>query len=167
MIINLTQHPATPDQVEAGVFDLAGDELAALREALTFHELPSEEDIRNRAEFVAELACCDVLTGFKNPGISLLIGGFRRMGQHKPMLVMKPSLAFHGRFPIRGVSFVLLSNRCNLEMRENDVSQSTLKPKLDSGQRLSPLNHLCSPRLERTSRPDALPSATDRLSRRR
>lgn len=55
-IVNLTQYPATPDQKSAGVVDLQGDKLEALREALTFEEIPTAEEIYKRAEYVAELA---------------------------------------------------------------------------------------------------------------
>jgi hypothetical protein len=63
MIINLTQHPATAEQKAAGVVDLAGDELASLRNALTFCALPEAHEIRHRAEFVAELAAANGLGG--------------------------------------------------------------------------------------------------------
>ena len=56
MIINLTQHTATPEQQHAGVADLVGDELAALKDALTFDAVPSIEEIENRAKYIAELA---------------------------------------------------------------------------------------------------------------
>ena len=56
MIINLTQHPATAEQAAAGVVDLSGDALNALRDALTFHALPTREEIRSRAEYIAALA---------------------------------------------------------------------------------------------------------------
>ena len=57
MILNLTQHPATADQVEVGVIDLAGEELAALKECLTFGNLPAAQEILDRAHDIAELAC--------------------------------------------------------------------------------------------------------------
>lgn len=57
MILNLTQHAASADQIAAGVVDLAGLVLAALKQALTFDKCPSADDIRQRAEYVAELAC--------------------------------------------------------------------------------------------------------------
>ncbi len=61
LIINLTQHAATPDQIDDGVRNLAPDELSALRGALTFDELPSAEEISARAEFIANLAVCNGL----------------------------------------------------------------------------------------------------------
>ncbi len=63
MILNLTQHPASADQIAVGVMDLAGDELASLKESLTFVELPDAQEIRDRAEHIAELACMNGLGG--------------------------------------------------------------------------------------------------------
>jgi len=63
MILNLTQHPATPDQLEAGVVDLPPLVLSALKEALTFTGPSTREEIRARAEFIAELACQNQLGG--------------------------------------------------------------------------------------------------------
>jgi len=66
-IINLTQHPATEDQLSAGVVDLDGAELEALKAALTFTRLPSKAEIRERAALVAEIAAqkgfCAVMIG--------------------------------------------------------------------------------------------------------
>ena len=55
-ILNLTQHPATTDQIAAGVKDLQGPALAILKECLNFDTLPTVEDIRQRAELIAMLA---------------------------------------------------------------------------------------------------------------
>jgi len=63
MIINLTQHSASFDQVAVGVVDLAGDHLAGLKEALTFDSCPDVQDILDRAEYIAELACYNGLSG--------------------------------------------------------------------------------------------------------
>lgn len=63
MILNLTQHPATPEQHAEGVQDLAGLELAALKGALTFSDTPSAEEIRARAEEIAQIACSNGLAG--------------------------------------------------------------------------------------------------------
>lgn len=52
-IINLTQHNATQDQKDAGVFDL---ENAELRKLLTFNDLPTKAEIQERAESIAQLA---------------------------------------------------------------------------------------------------------------
>lgn len=54
-ILNLTQHLATPDQVAAGVVDLSGRHLERLLAAITFENLPSEREIRQRAKKVLAL----------------------------------------------------------------------------------------------------------------
>ena len=56
MIVNLTQHPATAEQIAAGVADLPAEQRAALVEALTFESLPTASEILAAAEDVAELA---------------------------------------------------------------------------------------------------------------
>ena len=55
-ILNLTQHPATPEQVAAGVVDLPADSQARLRALLTFDTLPSADDILSRAAQLAAMA---------------------------------------------------------------------------------------------------------------
>jgi len=63
MILNLTQHNATPDQEAAGVRDLPPVQRSALNALLTFAELPSQEEILARAADIAELACFNGLGG--------------------------------------------------------------------------------------------------------
>lgn len=57
MILNLTQHPASADQITAGVCDLPAPQRAALTEALTVDALPDREAIEARCDYIAELAC--------------------------------------------------------------------------------------------------------------
>jgi hypothetical protein len=52
-MINLTQHPASPEQIAAGVVDGPREEIARL---LTFDTLPTALDIHERAMALAELA---------------------------------------------------------------------------------------------------------------
>ena len=54
--INLTQHPATLDQVAAGVFDLSKVARAELQTLLTFASLPDRAEIEFRANRIADLA---------------------------------------------------------------------------------------------------------------
>ncbi len=68
MILNLTQHSATTEQLAAGVVDLDTLNLALCREALTFQTLPTMATIRTRARFLASLC---VMAGAKKA----LIGG--------------------------------------------------------------------------------------------
>ena len=56
MILNLTQHPASPEQLEAGVVDLEGVDLEELKELLTFSELPGAGEPEARARAIAEIA---------------------------------------------------------------------------------------------------------------
>lgn len=56
MIINLTQHEASRDQIAAGVIDLPAATRAELQSLLTFGELPDGQEIRTRAERIADLA---------------------------------------------------------------------------------------------------------------
>lgn len=55
-IINLTQHPATPEQLEAGVIDTSREDKIELGRMLTFSSLPSRQDVATRAEYLARLA---------------------------------------------------------------------------------------------------------------
>lgn len=53
-ILNLTQHAATPEQIDQGVFEPAlKEEVAAL---LTFNELPEADEIHRRSQKLAEIA---------------------------------------------------------------------------------------------------------------
>lgn len=55
-ILNLTQHPATAEQVQAGVVDLPEPERAELCKLLTFSECPSRNEVSERAADIAALA---------------------------------------------------------------------------------------------------------------
>lgn len=63
MIVNLTQHPATSDQLAAGVQDLPAEVRDALVALLTFANCPDRQEIFERAEDIAELACYNGLGG--------------------------------------------------------------------------------------------------------
>lgn len=63
MILNLTQHKASDDQIKEGVVDLEGEQHAALVELLTFKGLPEAGEIMDRAYDIAELACYNGLGG--------------------------------------------------------------------------------------------------------
>jgi len=52
-ILNLTQHPATPDQVAAGVVE--PKDKARVRELLTFNELPTPEELKERVKALTEI----------------------------------------------------------------------------------------------------------------
>lgn len=69
-ILNLTQHEATPAQIEAGVEDLRPALRAKVGELLTFQTLPSREELTSRAEavvaFLRSLECdaCHLTGGY-------------------------------------------------------------------------------------------------------
>jgi hypothetical protein len=56
MIINLTQHAATAEQIEAGVLNTSGAVKQRLQALLTFDTLPSREEIKNSALEIARMA---------------------------------------------------------------------------------------------------------------
>lgn len=53
-ILNLTQHAATTEQVDAGVVE--PENKTAVQAALTFDAIPSADEMRQRAEFLAAIA---------------------------------------------------------------------------------------------------------------
>lgn len=55
MIVNLTQHQATPDQAAQGVVDLPTELRAELSRLLTIDSLPTAEEIEDRCAAVADL----------------------------------------------------------------------------------------------------------------
>ena len=78
MILNLTQHPASSEQVDRGVVDLRDEQLGALKELLTFDFCPNSAEIKDRAEAIAELASFNGLSGDEgdSPVVTLaMIGG--------------------------------------------------------------------------------------------
>lgn len=56
IIYNLTQHKSTPEQVAQGVKDLEPQAASVVRELLTFEDIPSKEEMDDRAKRIARLA---------------------------------------------------------------------------------------------------------------
>lgn len=80
MILNLTQHPATPEQKAAGVLDLTGSALALLKQALTFDTLPTPGDVEEAAQVIAGIAALNAAPDDREGGggglaLYALIGG--------------------------------------------------------------------------------------------
>ena len=73
MILNLTQHEATPQQIAEGVVDLTPEDRAQLRVLLTFDELPSAVQITTVASAICALALMAGLAG--PPVAAAMIGG--------------------------------------------------------------------------------------------
>lgn len=62
-MLNLTQHAATPEQIEAGVRDLAAEQRAELSALLTFAERPTRAEVIARAAEIAAFATQHVWEG--------------------------------------------------------------------------------------------------------
>lgn len=72
MIINLTQHNASPEQITAGVVDVPAELKAELTALLTFTSLPTKEEIDEAAMNVAAMA---VLCTQGSDAPAAMIGG--------------------------------------------------------------------------------------------
>jgi hypothetical protein len=96
MIINLTQHDASPEQIEAGVVDLRGPFLKDLRELLTFTELPTPDDMNLRALLISRLALGGL---FGRQDKYAMIGGAPFF-----MTVLQDALLHHGITPVYAFS---------------------------------------------------------------
>lgn len=72
-MLNLTQHAATPEQLAAGVIDPTGAVAADIRELLTFDQLPSRQEIADRARHLADLARS--VLDREDSGDAVMIGG--------------------------------------------------------------------------------------------
>ena len=69
-ILNLTQHPASPEQVAAGVINLSEGKKTRLVGLITFDTLPNAEEINTRAQAVAAL-----VAGMPEKYTRAMIGG--------------------------------------------------------------------------------------------
>ena len=72
MIINLTIHPATTAQIEAGVVDLPDHQYHALRALLLFEEIPTQREIAATARKIRLLAEAVVKPGSSH---QVMLGG--------------------------------------------------------------------------------------------
>lgn len=74
MILNLTQHKATPDQIAAGVVEPSPDSKERIRKLITFDSLPSERELLYAASEVA-MEAAEYFENNPDPNPSALIGG--------------------------------------------------------------------------------------------
>lgn len=74
-IVNLTQHPATSEQIDAGVFDMPADRIDALHALLTFSEIPDAATLRGRACCIAGLVTTTVYGDDEPLARFAMIGG--------------------------------------------------------------------------------------------
>lgn len=72
MILNLTQHRASLEQVAQGVRDLPEELRLELSRTLTVDDLPTEEEIKYRCNIIASFI---FLTEAENAPTSVMIGG--------------------------------------------------------------------------------------------
>lgn len=101
MILNLTQHLATAEQIEAGVTEAPCD----LTDLLTFTHIPRPEDITSRARQIADIAASSGATKAMIGGAPYLMGALES-ALHK--LGITPLYAF--------------SLRESIEVQENGVT---------------------------------------------
>lgn len=74
-ILNLTQHPASPEQVDAEVVDPSVTGRATLSALLTFDTLPTGQEVADRATEVAEFALDGMATVAAGEPMFAMIGG--------------------------------------------------------------------------------------------
>lgn len=94
-IINLTQHPASAEQIEAGVIDLPKE--SGLSLALTFNELPTKETIQNRANLITGIAMMNGATHAMIGGAPFLMSALEHTLKEKDIV---PLYAFSQRISV-------------------------------------------------------------------
>lgn len=97
-IINLTQHSATPEQSAQGVVDVLPGHRAWLTDILTFCDLPSNADMAERADLLAEYAAMYELADEVYP-THAMIGGAPFF-----MSALESALLDHGVRPLYAFS---------------------------------------------------------------
>lgn len=78
IIINLTQHEATPEQVQAGVVEPPKEVKNDIRELLTFEQIPTKKEIQDRAHDLGLIAAMTDLSPSgdgEHYALSAMIGG--------------------------------------------------------------------------------------------
>jgi len=96
MILNLTQHAATAEQIAAGVRDVVQHhgEREKLKSLLTFESLPSAEEVYDRADAIADLAQSYFVDVAMICGAPYLMGALERALNKRGI---KPVYAFSER----------------------------------------------------------------------
>jgi hypothetical protein len=110
MILNLTQHTATHEQIAHGVVDLPAEARERLTVLLTVNTLPTWHEIIERCENIAELACQNGLGGDEgddpHPTHAMIGGAPAMMGPLEAALRavgIKPLYAFSTRESVETV----------------------------------------------------------------
>ena len=110
VILNLTQHKATHEQLAAGVVDLPEEFRITLCDLLTFTQPPSKQDIQGRAYAIADMV--DNFHPDDEIGVQVLIGGAPWLMSH-----LEAELKNRGFVPL--YSF---SERVSVEVTQPDGS---------------------------------------------
>ena len=98
-IVNLTQHQASAEQIEAGVYNLT-EEAHAVREALTFSSLPTQNEIVRRAEIIAGIASTHGVKYAMIGGAPYLMGALEKELKKKGI---QPLYSFSERVSVESV----------------------------------------------------------------
>ena len=77
-MINFTQHPATEAQIEAGVEEPSAQIKEEIRSLLTFEEMPTAQEVQERAVSIANLASSMEADGVMIGGFPALMGPLER-----------------------------------------------------------------------------------------
>ena len=99
VILNITQHAASAEQKAAGTIDLGKAEATELKQLLTFDILPSEREIVERADAIADLARAQVrkMAGRMDAVAPGTPGGVRCMIAGAPFLMPALTQAMRSR----------------------------------------------------------------------
>lgn len=107
VILNLTQHAATPEQLKAGVVDLSERKLSELKVLLTFDNIPSAAELKDRAEKIERLAVsflCEITPEnelLDDVDLAAMIGGapffMATLESHLKERAIRPLYAFSRR----------------------------------------------------------------------
>lgn len=110
VILNLTQHAATPEQLKAGVVDLSERKLAELKALLTFDSIPSTAELKDRAEKIERLAVsflCEITPEdemLNDVDLAAMIGGapffMATLESHLKERAIRPLYAFSQRVSV-------------------------------------------------------------------
>lgn len=114
VILNLTQHAATQEQLAAGVVDLPERKLAELKALLTFDTIPTAVDLKCRAEKIERLAVaflCEITPEnelLDDVDLAAMIGGapffMATLESHLKERAIRPLYAFSRRDSVEVVT---------------------------------------------------------------
>lgn len=110
-IFNLTQHVATEEQLQAGVWEPCPEDKPAIQRFLTFEKLPTAEEVQARAELLAKIAKSYTCEG------TVMIGGATYL-----MSALEKALRVRGMKPVHAFS--------QREVKESKLSEGGVKKEI-------------------------------------